>query len=229
MSKECFTPLFRLSFPKLFAPDEQNGKYSIQMVIPNNSDFTAMKAAVDAVIAEAFPNGVPAGVRLPFTDGNTKESPDYHNCTLVNANNKYQPGMCDTFGQPVTAMNKDKLYPGCWCRAQVSAYYYQKAGKGIAFSLQNIMFVKDDTPFAGTRQSANEAFGQFIQQQPATQAPPAQPQTPVYQAPPVQPVQPQTPVYQAPPAQPQTQPTFNRPAYDPHTDPNRPTSDEAPF
>ncbi len=119
---ECKTPLFRLSFEKLYVPSGFEGakdKYSMSMVFPANTDFLTdikmiggfenghpvyvpafnMKAAYNKVLAATWPDkdDRPSTMRNPFRIGNKERAKDaiYRDSIFVNASAsiEYPPGL----------------------------------------------------------------------------------------------------------------------------------------
>lgn len=149
------TPNFRLSFPALFTPtafDNQEPKYKITMLFPKGTDLSALHAMAKAAAAEKWPDPSkrPNNLRNPFRDGDV-DKPDvagYPGNIFVGASSKMRPGVVDQNLQPI--LSEDDIYAGCWCRAQVTCFAYDKAGnRGVAFGLQNLQKVRDDEPFSG--------------------------------------------------------------------------------
>jgi hypothetical protein len=64
----------------------------------------------------------------------------------------------DIQGNPITAENPEDFYAGCWARASVNPYAFDKIGKGVAIGLGNIKKLSDDESFEGFT-SAEDDFG----------------------------------------------------------------------
>jgi hypothetical protein len=59
-----------------------------------------------------------------------------------------QPGVIDA--GKARLMSDDDFYSGCYARATVTAYAYDKSGnKGVAFGLQNLQKLADGEAFSG--------------------------------------------------------------------------------
>lgn len=162
------TPAFRVSFPNLFQPGKgmarddgsiAPGKYGVTMLFPKDADLTELKAEVNRVLLEKFGSKerFPKGMRSPFRDQGDKEFQGYEEGSVfLNCSSKNKPGVVDQRLQEI--VDPAEIYAGCWARASVRAYYYDKAGnKGVAFGLQNIQKLKDDKPLDG-RIRATEEF-----------------------------------------------------------------------
>ena len=155
------TPEFRLSFPHLFEPSRFEGQeqasYSALMVFDKAADLKPMKQAVLQVAKEKWPKhdwskpGLPAGVRSPFCDGNEKVDTwgeEFADAVYIRAKTKKRPPIVDARGIPVD--DPEKLYPGCYCRAVVTPYAYDKAGnKGISFQLAAVQILRDGERLGG--------------------------------------------------------------------------------
>lgn len=53
-----------------------------------------------------------------------------------------------------------KFYPGCYARASVSAYHFTNVSKGVAFGLNNLMFIADGERL-DSRTDPEDDFGEF--------------------------------------------------------------------
>jgi hypothetical protein len=155
---------FRLSFPALFEPKAQEGsdgpaKYGCAMLFPKTADLSALKAAASAACEKkwgADRTKWPKPLRSPFRDGDEKEYDGYKDHMYVGASSSTKPGMVDHAVKPIT--DPAVLYAGCYCRATVAAYGYDKNGnKGVAFSLHNIQKLRDGAPF-GSKRAAQDDF-----------------------------------------------------------------------
>lgn len=161
-NKRLITPVFRVSFPQVFTPkppmDGGEPVYSIQMLFPKTmkEELKAMQAMYKEAAAAKWPNGLPKNFRSPFNDGDTKDLESHKGHFYVNCKTKFQPGLVGPDRQPI--ISQDDFYAGCFARASISAYAYDKNGnKGVAFSLQNIQKVKDGPKFA-SRVAAEDEF-----------------------------------------------------------------------
>ena len=169
----------RLSFVNLFEPKADlsgNLKYNAQVLIPKTDEVTLK--AVRAEIAKAIEQGVSKGkfkveqtksakFKNPLRDGDEyyAESPGAarESCKghfFINATNTKQPGVVDRFGNPI--MDADEVYSGCYGLADVQFFPFNQSGNvGVGGSLQNVMKKKDGERLDG-RQSAQEAFKQYM-------------------------------------------------------------------
>lgn len=171
MATKLKTPVFRVSFPKVFEAESFNGgaaKFSVAAVW-DPSKFTAAEKAqwqaiidlCDEVSMERFKKKMgqlPANFKKAIRDGAEKAGlAGYGEGKLFsNLSSKMKPGLIDRFGAPIT--NSDDFYPGCYARASVSAYAYdQGGGKGVALGLQNLLKVADGERL-DSRTDANEDF-----------------------------------------------------------------------
>jgi hypothetical protein len=61
----------------------------------------------------------------------------------------------DAAVQPI--MEEGEFYAGCYARATISPYAYDKAGnRGVAFGLRNIQKIADGEPFSGKSKPEND-------------------------------------------------------------------------
>ncbi len=162
-SAKLITPEGRLSFPNLFVPrapmEGQAGeaKYSCTLIFPKDADLSALKAAASAAVREKWGDKKPANLRSPFRDGDEKELDGYAGCTFINISSKQKPGVVDENVQPI--IDASAIYAGCYVRASVRAYAYEKAGnRGVAFGLNNIQKTRDGEAFGGGPSRAEDDF-----------------------------------------------------------------------
>lgn len=168
--KKCVTHEFRVSFPALFTPkafEGQEAKYSIVMLFPKSVDLgkaaggqlvSLKQAAINAAIEKWGPKEKwPKGLRFPFRNGDEKEDTEgYKGHIFVSASSKTQPGLVNAHLKPI--LNEREFYAGCYARAEVIAFAYDKVGnKGVSFSLQNVQKLRDGDPFSG-RKAAEDVF-----------------------------------------------------------------------
>ena len=156
------TPEFRVAFPNVFQPRRMNPadepKFSICMVFPKGTDFTAMKQLAALAVSEKWGANIPAGLKSPFSDGANKPDLEGFGPTTIyiNARTKFVPGLVDQAVQPI--INQTDFYAGCYARAQVHAFAYDKAGnKGVSFGFSNVQKIRDGKPLGG-RQDPSEVF-----------------------------------------------------------------------
>lgn len=159
----------RFSFVHVFEPvavgdDENNKKYSVSILIPKSDTATLakIKAAIQAA-AEAGVNTlggkIPKGMKTPLRDGDEERDDEvYAGCMFMTANTVERPGVVDADLQPI--LDRNEFYSGCYGRASVTFYAFNKAGnKGIACSLNNLQKLEDGDRLGGSRASAEEDFG----------------------------------------------------------------------
>lgn len=159
-SIRVMTPPFRVSFPQLFKPksafEGQEPVYSVQMLIPKDADITELKRAAKKAAIKKFGQDLPPKFRWPFKDGNEKNLENYKNMVVIEARSKQKPGVVDRTLNEI--IDPGEIYAGCWARATLVAYGYDKLGnRGVSFGLQNIQKIKDDEAFSG-RANAKDDF-----------------------------------------------------------------------
>jgi len=160
------TPEFRLSFPHIFEPTSFEGgplKYDLTMLFPkdrleNDADYrrqyAEMKKALENAILARYPNtsDMPANFRRPFRDGDTEAPDDPYRAGMIfvkaSAPAKRKPAVVDRSRQPI--LSESEVYAGCWCRASVNPFVYDKAGnRGASYGLGNVQKLRDDEAFDG--------------------------------------------------------------------------------
>ena len=157
----------RFSYLHVFAPHAvepgQPEKYSSALLIPKSDKktLTAIKNAVEAakVAGTATLGGkVPANLKTPLRDGDVDrpDQEEYAGHYFLNANSTNKPGVVDQYVQPI--LDSTELYSGCYGRASINFYAYNKNGnKGIACGLNNVQKIRDGDTLGG-RSRAEDDF-----------------------------------------------------------------------
>jgi hypothetical protein len=167
--KKCLTPEFRVSFPHVFEKHTgfqgQEAKFSIVMLFTKKTDLKELKRAAFNAATEKWGDKTkwPKQLRMPFRDGDEKSDlMGYEGTIFVSASSKQKPqvvGNKKIDGQfPQLTKEDEQFYAGCYARATLIAFAYDKAGnKGVSFSLQNVQKLKDGEQFSG-RKNADDEF-----------------------------------------------------------------------
>lgn len=172
--RKVTSPKFRASFVWAFKPQPPmegstgEPKYGVTMLFDEAARKTpayelmkklALHAAKEKFGDKLKPDGKGwfVGLRNPFRDGAEKsELEGYEGMTFASATSKMQPGIVDQNLSRI--ISEDDFYSGCYARATVTAYGYDKAGnKGVAFGLQNLQKLGDGDRFSG-RTAAEDDF-----------------------------------------------------------------------
>jgi len=182
---KIITPVFRLSYPSVFATSynqlAKRDEYKITMLFDKKTavkELAAMYALMARVAEWKFGKGA-KGLRNPFVDGDTavdmqgnlrKESnPSIAGMIYLNSWSKNAPGIVDGKNQPI--INSDEVYGGCFCVAQLNAYAYEQGGqRGINFGLLHLQKRKDGDPF-GQRTRPEDAFAPVQEESLAEETP----------------------------------------------------------
>lgn len=159
---QMITPEFRVSFPAVFKPkaalDGGDPKYSVTMLFAPGTDLSGLKALVKAAGVEKWGADLEKWpkLRLPFRDGAEKDYEGYgKGVVFCAASSKDRPGLVDQKVQPI--MEQSDFYGGCYARATVTAFAYDRAGnKGIALGLRNIQKTRDGEAFSGKNKPEND-------------------------------------------------------------------------
>ena len=106
--------------------------------------------------------GYYAGLHSPFRDQaeKLKFGGFTPGCVFLNCTSKYKPPVVDSRMNPV--VDPSKIYPGMWVIAAIKAYPFGKnppqPKKGVAFGLQSVMIVGDDTRLGQKGPDAQKTF-----------------------------------------------------------------------
>ena len=176
--RKVTSPKFRASFAWVFKPQPPmegstgEPKYGVTMLFDaaarKTPQFEAMKKLAHAAAKEKFGdklkpdgNGWYHGLRNPFRDGAEKsELEGYAGMVFVAATTRMQPGCEDAQLNRIISdeAGPEGFYSGCYARATLTAYGYDKAGnKGVAFGLQNLQKLAEGERFSG-RTAAEDDF-----------------------------------------------------------------------
>jgi len=178
MSNIIKTPLFRLSFPKIFEPEvrpDGTKRYTITMLFPVSEDISELKRAAYAVGIEKFGKKAMAqmeamGIKSPFRPGETcRRKADgqiyagYEGMIAVRATSKNPPKVVGPNGLP---LEQSELYPGCWCKAAIVPFAYKvQVNQGLGFALLALAKIKDDEPLGGAMVDPEEFFRGDLQRE----------------------------------------------------------------
>lgn len=165
----------RLAFcDPLFTPRTPTGnpggtpKYGTMALYTPFTDLNVFYAEYYRLCGEKFPEfynqatGQYPGLTSPFHD--QAEKPQYNGfnpgLTFINHTSKFKPRIVDVNKNDI--VDPARVYPGAWAILVLNAYAYGKnppqPKKGIAFGLQAVMLIGDDTPLAGGAVDPREAF-----------------------------------------------------------------------
>ncbi len=161
--KRYLTPVFRLSFPHLFEPQQPmdggkgKPKYGLTAVwdpakftTKDKKRWADIIGALDAESKSRFKKPwaqLPANIKRGVRDSGEKADLEgFGEGTLfANVTSQMRPGVIDADKNKIgpDEGNADDVYPGCYCRATVTVYGYDNKGKGVALGLMNVQMVKD--------------------------------------------------------------------------------------
>ena len=164
MADTIMTPEFRVSFPAVFKPRVQQNddgspgtpKYGVTMLFAKDADLSKLKAAAQEAVKEKWGDKPPKSLRSPFRDQGEKEHEGYvEGAVFVSASSKQKPGLVDRQRQDI--IDETEFYAGCYARATVRAFAYDKKGnKGVAFGLNNVQKLRDGDPLGGRTRAQDD-------------------------------------------------------------------------
>lgn len=164
------TPEFRGSFVHLVtarkATEDAKAQYSMLVVLdpddPEHANYLDdLEDWIDET-AKAKWGEVPRRLKRPIRDGEEfSDGPEFDGKMCFNAANTRCPGVVDADLEPIDDMDKaEELYSGAWYRASIRpfAWEHKTGGKGVSFSLDNVMKVADDEPLGATAPPPEDDF-----------------------------------------------------------------------
>jgi hypothetical protein len=174
------TPEGRVSYPALFeAKPDPSGrlKFGAVLIFSKDADLSELKSAAGAALTQRFGANAMEQVkqgklRWPFRDGSAKDAPGYGpGVVFVNLTSNNQPGVVDRYagpdGRPRPITDPRAVYAGCYARAAVGIYAYDKSGnRGVAFGLNALQFLRDGERLDG-RKAAQDEFDALGSEPPA--------------------------------------------------------------
>lgn len=168
----------RFSYLFVFEPralESGEQKYSVTLLIPKSDTNTytkiinAMNLAIDENVAGVFGGIKPANPKMPLYDGDGLRpsgepfGEECKGCWVITASSNEKPEIVDAALNPI--MSKNELYSGCYGRASLNFFAYNKNGnKGVGCGLMNIQKLEDGQSLTG-RTTAAEDFAEFAQPQ----------------------------------------------------------------
>lgn len=158
------TPLCVISYPALFEPkameEGKDKKYSVEMIFPEGTDLTKLKAAAKLAAEEKWGKKIPAKLKSPFRDGDVDREgkEEYAGKVFISARSKSKPRVI--VGQEMRACeNPEEVYGGCVCAVSVTAFAYDNSGnKGVSFYLNSVWKVRDGQRLGGSGGDPTEDF-----------------------------------------------------------------------
>lgn len=172
----AFTDEFRLSFPALFQPREQDDgrlKFSMDMLFEkasfDKSEFAELKKVYNAAIPKEW---VANGYEVPsfwkmFKNGDKKpegaaQIRDEHKGQYI-----LRASCQEQFPPRLLLPNLKKagradIYGGCYCKSLLTAYSWEHKNKkgavikrGVSFSIEDVIKTRDGEPFGGGLSSSD--------------------------------------------------------------------------
>lgn len=154
----------RLSYAYVWEPDEDDDKYSTQIMIDKSDTKTiakvkgAIKATIEANKSKlANAKGkLPSNLKLPLHDGDEERDGDeYTGMLYFNASTTHKPSIFNRRREPVT--DRSEVYSGCYANVAVNFFAFNKGGNiGISAGLQAIQKVRDGERLGGPSVSADD-------------------------------------------------------------------------
>jgi hypothetical protein len=174
MADKLITPEFRGSFVALVKPvnvkgesDPEKARYQVTIVLPKKDKWWKQVAAEITKAAEGKFNGsVPAKLKRPVKDGDESGYPEFEGCYTLQASSTQKPDVVNKDMTPIDPFKAHEiLYSGAWYRVSIRAYAWEHktGGKGVSFSLDNVMKIRDDTPLSGKGTAAGD-FAEFAEE-----------------------------------------------------------------
>jgi hypothetical protein len=168
---KVITGIVRFSYAHVWEPQAidpqkpEDKKYSVSIIIDKKDKKTikdiqdAIKAATDLGLEKLWNGKLPKRFKNPLRDGDEERDDDdvYAKAFFLNANSKDKPTIVDRAVNPI--ITQADFYSGCYGRASVSFFPFDKAGNvGIGCSLNHLQKTKDGDSLGGSKASAEADF-----------------------------------------------------------------------
>lgn len=149
----AFDNLFELPKPK---PGMENPKYGAALLFSPWADFAPLYEEYNRLCGQKFADkydarsGQYVGLYSPFRDQSEKANFGGFTPGLVflSSTSKFKPPVIDSRYNPI--VDPSKAYAGVWAICSINAYTFDDPRKkGVAFGLQSVMIIGDDTKFGG--------------------------------------------------------------------------------
>ena len=145
--------------------DTGTPKRFILSIMPSFLELIS-KTVPSAAVEEAIKDGIkskwngrkPSKLWDPLQDGDDKAdtNPEYADCWFVTAKSNSRPGVVDA--EKVEIMDPEEIYSGCYGRASITFYPYNKSSNGIGAALNNVQKLSEGERLGGSRASAEDDF-----------------------------------------------------------------------
>jgi hypothetical protein len=160
-----------MSYPHLFEPNTKgeypSNKFELTLLIPKTANIEPLRAAVQAVIRDAFPgrNLTPEQLAFPpIRDGDAEQKGgEYAGHWFLKAKSSRAPALigADTSalsGASATAA----VYGGALCHVKLKPFSYVQAGRpGVTWSLEAVQCLPGGERFGGGGGNPAEGFEAF--------------------------------------------------------------------
>ena len=164
---KVITGLVRFSYASVLTPKTFDGNtfYSVDLLISKKDSGTIDK--VKGAISAAKTNGEQrwpekfTDIRDPLHDGDEEKPEDenYQGCYFLKSKSNQQPTVVDKDLEPIESSKV--FYSGCYGRASVNFYAYNKAGnQGVGVGLSNVQKLREGKAL-GNMATAEEDFSEL--------------------------------------------------------------------
>ena len=169
--RNLITNVCRASYAHVWEKSEMpNGefKFNIALLVPKSDEagVKMIKRAIKSAAIDFFGEDKtkwPKALVNPLHDGDESDrGGSYEGHFYLNAKTDRQPGIVGPDARPI--MDQDQFYSGCFCRASLNFYGYDKAGnKGVGVGLNNLMKTADGDRLDGKKNAESE-FAAFAEE-----------------------------------------------------------------
>lgn len=177
-----FTPVGRLSYPKLFAPEfnKLKGKdlYETAILFPAGTNLKRLEGAIAEAARKMWPHP-PPNLKTPLKsqsklgkfDPNSGETQFPEGVEpegfYLSVDSKFKPDIY-TYPKKEIITDPEEIYGGVRARLSVSFFPYDYEGsRGVGVRLNAVQKMRDDERFGGGRRDTSEDFGALTDEEAA--------------------------------------------------------------
>lgn len=169
MAKKVVTGEVRASYANVFkrqafaGQSEEQGKYSLQLIIPKSDTVTIgkIREACEEAANDKWDGKPPKKLDLPLRDGdewneeNDNRRPEIKGCYFLNAKSSQRPGLVDRNLDDI--LDPSEFQSGDYCKVSMVAFGYEVTGnRGVSFALNNIKKTRDGEPLGGRARAKDD-------------------------------------------------------------------------
>lgn len=173
VGRMMYASLYTASRPSKTETDEKKFQYGLTVLLPADTDISALEKAVQ----EQFTENVVAAkrastkwknpIKKTADEGSLAQYADEYPYMLRlnskkfdrNGKERARPEVVDAKGAAVAADREaEETYNGRWCRVSFRPFWFANEQSGVSLGLSNVQLLWQDDPLAGGKAKASSDF-----------------------------------------------------------------------